>query len=231
MHTLNDQVFRGFFTGRYVFGSVTGFLRYASPAAPGGFGQNTTGCSNGTYVTYPTACPAGSTTDGGPLLLYLQGAGRTGLATDATGASVISNDEFSLFAQDSWQIRPNITLNYGLRWDSQRMPETVDPSTTAYGALLNDPTFPSDGTIPSQWSMWQPRVGVAWDVKGDGTSLVRSSWGVYYARQNMLSQVGTITTNGLQQQTIFANTANLLAFGAPTPTWPNVVTPTPVQIG
>ena len=35
MHTLNDQVFRGFFTGRYLFDSVTGFLRYASPAAPG----------------------------------------------------------------------------------------------------------------------------------------------------------------------------------------------------
>ena len=33
MHTLNDQVFRGFFTGRYLFDSVTGFLRYASPAA------------------------------------------------------------------------------------------------------------------------------------------------------------------------------------------------------
>jgi hypothetical protein len=44
LHTLNDQVFRGFFTGRYIFDSVTGFLRYASPAAPGGFGPNTVGC-------------------------------------------------------------------------------------------------------------------------------------------------------------------------------------------
>ena len=32
LHTVNDQVFRGFFTGRYIFDSVTGFLRYASPA-------------------------------------------------------------------------------------------------------------------------------------------------------------------------------------------------------
>ena len=40
MHTLNDQVFRGFFTGRYLFDSVAGFLRYASPAAPGGFGPH-----------------------------------------------------------------------------------------------------------------------------------------------------------------------------------------------
>ncbi len=44
LHTLNDQVFRGFFNGRYIFDSVTGFLRYASPAAPGGFGPNTVGC-------------------------------------------------------------------------------------------------------------------------------------------------------------------------------------------
>jgi hypothetical protein len=231
MHTLNDQVFRGFFTGRYLFSSVSGFLRYASPAAAGGYGPNTVGCSNGAFVTHPTACPAGSTTDGGPLLFYLQGAGRTGPATDAAGASKITNNEFSLFAQDSWQVRPNVTLNYGLRWDAQTMPETVDPRTTAYGYLLNDPTFPSDGTIPSQWSMWQPRLGVAWDVKGDGRSLVRASWGTYYARQNMLSQVGSVTTNGLQQQTIFASTGNLLAFGAPTPTWPNIVTPAPLPDG
>ena len=57
MHTLNDQVFRGFFTGRYLFDSVTGFLRYASPAAAGGFGPNTVGCPNGVYVTSPAACP------------------------------------------------------------------------------------------------------------------------------------------------------------------------------
>ena len=233
MHTLNDQVFRGFFTGRYLFGSVPGFLRYASPAAPGGFGPGTISCSTATfntYVTYPSACPAGYSADGGPLLLYLQGAGRSGPATDAAGASVISNDEFSLFVQDSWQIRPNVTLNYGLRWDSQRMPDTVDPQTTAFAPFLDDPAFPSDGTIPSQWAMWQPRLGVAWDVSGNGRSLVRASWGVYYARQNMLSQVGSVTTNGLQQQTIFMN-SSIIGSGAPGPVWPGVVSPAPLPEG
>jgi hypothetical protein len=234
MHTLNDQIFRGFFTGRYLFDSVTGFLRYASPAAPGGFGPSTVGCSNATssaYVTAPTPCPAGMTTTGGPLLLYLQGAALNGLATDATGASKISNDEFSLFIQDQWQPRNNLTINYGLRWDAQLMPETVDPRTTVYGPFLDDPTFPSDGTIPDQWAMFQPRGGVAWDVRSDGRSVLRASAGIYSARQNMLSQVGSVTTNGLQQQTLFANTANLLAFGAPTPSWPGVLTPTPVAPG
>jgi hypothetical protein len=228
IHTVNDQIFRGFFTGRYLFDSVTGFLRYASPAAPGGFGPTTVGCSGGVYVTAPTPCPAGTTTTGGPLLLYLQSAGRTGPATDAAGASKISNEEFGLFVQDQWQVRTGLTLNYGLRWDAQIMPETVDPALTAYAPFLNDPAFPSDGTIPSQLSMWQPRVGMAWDVRKTGKSVLRANFGIFSARQNMLTQVGSVTTNGLQQQTIFRDTSlNFL----PMPVWPGVVTPDPVPAG
>ena len=230
MHTLNDQVFRGFFTGRYIFDSVTGFLRYASPEAVGGFGPRTVGCPNGAYVTAPSACPGGGTPTGGPLLLYLQGASLTGPATDATGASRIANEEFGLFVQDEWQPKNGLTVNYGLRWDAQLMPETADPATTAYGAFLRDPSFPSDGTIPDQWAMFQPRGGVAWDVGGAGKQLIRASAGIYSARQNMLSQVGSVTTNGLQQQTLVSGTfAN--SFGATPPTWPGVLTPAPVPPG
>jgi hypothetical protein len=225
LHTLNDQVFRGFFEGRYIFDSVTGFLRYASPAAPGGFGPSTVGCSNGTFVTAPATCPVGTTATGGPLLLYLQGAGLTGPATDAAGASNIKNEDLALFAQDSWKIRPNFTLNYGLRWEAQIFPDpVVDPSQTAYGIFLNDPRFPSDGTLPNQTNEFQPRVGFAWDISKVGKSVVRASAGIYYARQNMLSQVGSITTNGVTQQTIFLNTP-IISSGVPGPVWPGVVAP------
>jgi hypothetical protein len=231
MHTLNDQVFRGFFTGRYIFDSVNGFLRYASPAAPGGFGPSTVRCANDSFVTAPAECASGVSPFGGPLLLYLQGAALDGPATDATGASKITNDEFSLFMQDQWQPRSNLTINYGLRWDAQFMPDTIDPQTTAYGRFLSDPGFPSDGTIPNQLTMFQPRGGVAWDVRGDGTSVLRGSAGVYSARQNMLSQVGSVTTNGVQQQTLFVNTGLLTAFGAPTPVWPGVLPVAAVPTG
>jgi hypothetical protein len=228
IHTANDQIFRGFFTGRYLFDSVTGFLRYASPAAAGGFGPSTVGCSGGVYVTAPTPCPAGTTTTGGPLLFYLQSAGRTGPATDAAGASTISNEEYGFFVQDQWQVRTGLTLNYGLRWDAQIMPETVDPALTAYAPFLNDPAFPSDGTIPNQLNMWQPRVGMAWDVRKTGRSVLRANFGVFSARQNMLTQVGSVTTNGLQQQTIYRDTSlNFL----PMPVWPGVVTPDPLPAG
>ena len=225
LHTLNDQVFRGFFTGRYIFDTVTGFLRYASPAAPGGFGPNTVGCSDGTFVTAPATCPVGTSATGGPLLLYLQGAGLTGPATDAAGFSKITNEDYAVFAQDSWKIWPNFTLNYGLRWEAQIFPDpVVPPQNTAYGIFLNDPRFPSDGTLPDQKSQWQPRLGFAWDVSKEGKSVLRASAGIYYARQNMLSQVGSITTNGVQQQTIFLNTP-IISSGVPGPVWPGVVTP------
>jgi hypothetical protein len=219
VHSLNSQVFRGFFEGRYIFDSVTGFLRYASPAASGGFGPNTVGCSNGTYVTAPATCPAGTTATGGPLLLYLQGAGLTGPATDAAGFSKVSNEDLALFAQDSWKIRPNFTATYGLRWEAQIFPSPViEPSKTAYGIFLNDPRFPSDGTLPSPKKEFQPRVGFAWDIGSNGRSVLRANYGIYYARQNMLSQVGSITTNGVQQQTIVRSSPG-------GPVWPGLVTP------
>ncbi|MCM3869812.1 MAG: TonB-dependent receptor [Pyrinomonadaceae bacterium] len=226
MHSLNSQVFRGFFEGRYLFDSVTGFLRYASPAAAGGFGPSTVGCSDGTFVTAPATCPGVTTPTGGPLLLYLQGAGPSGPATDAAGFSSIKNEDFALFAQDKWQIRSNFTLSYGLRWEAQIFPDpVVAPAQTAYGLFLNDPRFPSDGTLHNQKKMFQPRLGFAWDIAGKGKSVLRGSWGIYNARQNMLTQVGSITTNGVQQQTIFLNTP-IISSGVPGPVWPGLVTPT-----
>ena len=228
-HTNNAQVFRGFFEGRYIFDSVAGFLRYASPAAPGGFGPFTVGCSNGTYVTAPASCSAGSRTTGGPLLLYLQSSSPDGVARDAAGASDINNEEFALFVQDKWQAGRGLTLNYGLRWDSQRMPKTVDPKTTAYARFLGDPRFPSDGTIPDQWKEFQPRGGVVWDVSQSGKTVVRANAGVYYARQNMLSQVGSVTTNGIQQKGDFRD-STFTSF-ADMPVWPNLLAPSAVPAG
>jgi hypothetical protein len=222
VHTLNSQVFRGFFTGRYLFNNVTGFLRYASPAALGpGFGPNTGDCGDGTWTDLTAPTCAGAFT---PLLLFLQGAGPSGPATDAAGASSIKNEDYALFAQDKWQIRPNFTLNYGLRWEAQIFPDVVvPPAQTAYGIFLGDPRFPSDGTLHSPKKEFQPRVGFAWDISSHGKSVLRASYGIFYGRQNMLSQVGSITTNGVQQQTIAGG-----LFANPTirPTWPGLVTPT-----
>ncbi len=252
IHSRNTQVFRGFFTGRYIFDSVTGFLHYASPSTMGpGFGPTAAECSDGTFtdismVTNITSsgqgtCPGGSSFFGGPLLLYLQhGPTRTGETLDQSGFSDIANEDFSLFAQDTWKITRNFTLNYGLRWDAQRFPDPViAPANTAYGSDLSNPAFPSTGKLPNQNKEFQPRIGFAWDIGGKGKSVLRASYGIFNARQNMLTQVGAITTNGVQQQEIAAGTC-LFTFpvgpttracgensaGGPPPTYPGV---SPVQ--
>jgi carboxypeptidase family protein/TonB-dependent receptor-like protein len=227
IHSRNSQVFRGFFLGRYLFDSVTGFLHYASPASLGpGFGPNAGRCANGAFVNLGGACTDRSTPST-PLILFLQSAGLTGPATDAAGFSDIKNEELGLFVQDTWQLRPNLTFNYGLRWDAQTFPDpVVDPAATAYGRFLSDPRFPSNGTLPSQWKMFQPRVGFSWNIANNGKSVLRASWGIYYARQNMLSQVGSITTNGVQQQTITGGGGTSIL-----PTWPNLTPVVPVAPG
>ncbi len=201
LHTNNSQVFRGFFTGRYIFDTVDDFLHYASPASMGpGFGPTAPG-----------------------LLFYLQDGVPTGLSKIPPGASSINNEDYAVFAQDKWQILPNLSLSYGLRWEAEIFPNVITPpSQTAYGIFLSNPVFPSDGTLHSQKKEFQPRVGFAWDVLNNHKSLLRASYGIFNGRQNMLSQVGSITTNGVQQRTIFASSA----FGGG-PVWPNAFPVTP----
>ncbi len=213
LHTENTQIFRGFFKGRYIFDSPVGFMHYVTD------GPTTAECADGTFsdksllINGGADCPNGSAFTGGPLLLFLQhGPATQGETFDQSGFSSIVNEEFALFAQDSWKVTRNLTVNYGLRWEAQRFPNPViPPSQTAYGPNLSDPNFPSDGTIHNQNKMFQPRVGFAWDILGSGKSVLRANAGIYNARQNMLTQVGAITTNGVQQQSFAAASA----FGTP----------------
>ena len=236
IHSLNDQVFRGFFLARYLFDSVTGFLRYASAPAAGGFGPRTAACANGSFITLPSTGSAPATCNGvaytgGPLLFYLQNGTPSGApGVPPPGASKVDNEDIALFIQDKWQIWPNFTLNFGLRWEAQLLADPiVAPSQTAYAFALGNPAFPSDGTIPDQWKMFQPRVGFAWDILNNRKSVLRAHYGIYNARQNMLSQVGSVTDNGVQQRGTFLNTDLIRQFTLTPATYPGLLPPAPAS--
>ena len=141
---------------------------------------------------------------GSPLYLYLQDAGtQSGETVQQAGYSSIANEEPAFYAQDTWQATSRLTINYGLRWEAQIFPKmTIAPSATLYGQYLSNPLFPSTGYLPNQTKQFQPRVGFNWDILGNGKSSLRGSAGIFNAHQNMLTEVGAITTNGVQQQTI-----------------------------
>ena len=218
----NTQVFDGFALGRYIFGSTAGFLHYATAASQGSaYGPNVHGCADGSYST---TCTGGS-----PLLTYLQDTGtQPGQTVQEAGYSNIGNQEPSLYAQDTWQATSRLTLSYGLRWEAQFFPRmTIAPSATVYGSYINNPAypdFPSDGTLPNQTKEFQPRAGFAYNVFGNGRSALRGSVGIFNARQNMLTQVGAITTNGVQQQTI-------TQFAGVNPTYAVILPVTPLAPG
>ena len=101
---------------------------------------------------------------------------------------------FDLYAQDTWRVTPRVTLNLGLRyavpapyteihnqqnlWIPGRQ-STVFP-TAPTGLLYPGDSGVPDGLIPTEWNAFAPRVGVAWDVTGNGRWLVTSAYGIFY---------------------------------------------------
>ena len=221
--TAEHQTFVGFANGRFIFNSVTSFENYVR------FGNNYVECSNPAGVQVGTsltgACPAG-TTISGPVQLYLQQAGVNGLSVDQAGTQVIPQQDFGVFIQDNWKATPNLTVNYGLRWEGQKEPDPITPPSQVFFSGFIGQTvtnaqgtfaFPSNGKIPSDMKMFQPRLGIAWDVKGDGKDVLRAAAGLYYARIPGLNLASARSTNGSIGQTIFRNSALTGVLGPPPP--------------
>ena len=217
-----NQTFRGFGNGRIAFTSVDGFLNYVAN------GNQYVECSDiltGTFVTSSNTatCPAG-TQISGPVALYLQQAGIGGLSVDEAGTQTIIQHELALFLQDSWKPTAKLTVNYGLRWEAQIQPDLITPIPQLFyfpfiGQTVTNTVgtfeFPGDGTIPSDYSMFQPRLGLAYDVKGDGRSVVRASAGIFYARIPGLNLASSRSTDGSRGQTIFRNSSATPFLGPP----------------
>ncbi len=216
------QTFVGFANGRYIFSSTDGFLNYAN-------NSRYVECSNGSR-SQTGVCPPGTSITG-PVLLFLQQAGVGGLTAEQAGTQSIPQFEPAIFIQDKWQPNRNLTVQFGLRWEAQDQAEPITPPdevfyapfigrtvTTAAGPQV----FPSDGTIPDDWKMFQPRFGLSWDPKGDGKTVVRLNAGVFYARIPGLSLASTRSTNGSRGQTLFRNSA-LTGILGPVPAYPNLI--------
>ncbi len=110
----------------------------------------------------------------------------------------IKQKYFGLYAQDTWRLSPQVTMNYGVRWEpwfpqqhqqnqiynfdidrfNAGTRSTVYPQAPPGLAYPGDPGFPTQAGMYTEWLNLQPRVGISWDPKGDGRTALRAGYGM-----------------------------------------------------
>src|SRR5215475_4918620 len=105
-----------------------------------------------------------------------------------------SNPNFGVFEQDEWRLRPSLTVNAGLRYDAQWLPDPIETDVNNVA----------------------PRVGLAW-APGDRRMVIRVGYGVYYERVPLRA-----TSNALQRDGSKYRVAQFTFGQAGAPVFPNV---------
>jgi hypothetical protein len=88
-----------------------------------------------------------------------------------------TNKPLGVFWEDSWRMRSNLTLNYGVRYDVEFPPKFAPPNPFALAAYNS---LGLQKGIQTDTNNVQPRIGLAWDPKGDGKTVIRASYGIFY---------------------------------------------------
>lgn len=135
--------------------------------------------------------------------------------------STLGNKPIAFFGQDTWKVNRRFTINFGVRYDyeftEQFAPSPfTDPLTgitlsasdvqTAQDALNVTQGFPRDKNNIA------PRLGFAWDLKGDGRTVVRGAIGRFFDHPLLAVSFNSNIADGSQQQQ-----ATLLPIGGPSP--------------
>jgi hypothetical protein len=160
------------------------------------------------FYSYGRATFSGQIT-GLPLADFLTG--NVGAWTQGTPAPTLKRDRYAgAYIGDTWKATPKWTFNYGVRWEPFLASINRDGSTIHYDHdafakgiksdkllaappglfFAGDPGVPGNSMMNNRWWNFSPRVGLAWDVNGDGRTSVRASVGTFYDYPSSFFQVG-----------------------------------------
>ena len=116
---------------------------------------------------------------------YIQGIGQSNAPFD--------DFPIAFFAQDSWRVTSRLTLNYGLRYDLDITP--LFAPATSINAAAEQALGVIEG-VPRQYKDVAPRFGLAWDPWGNGKTVVRAGYGLFYDHPLLAIAFDSVTADG-----------------------------------
>ena len=145
---------------------------------------------------------------------------------DSGRTNDLRESKYHFWIHDDWKLRPRLTLNLGLRWEPKLPP--VDELNNLVGFLPGQqsqvapgaPTgllYPGDAGIgpevfPRDYNNFAPRVGVAYDVFGNGGTILRGGYGIFYIDPALTIYTRTVST---QPSVVTVTLANPRSFVDP----------------
>ena len=131
--------------------------------------------------------------------------------------------EYGLYLEDTWRITERLTLNYGLRWEVFGPQHNKDASLDsnfylgsgsnlyqqiASGSVDTVPNSPIGALWNTAYTNFGPRIGIAYDLFGDGKTSLRGGYGRYFERN-----FGNVTFNVIQNPPNYAVLSLICRFG------------------
>jgi hypothetical protein len=137
---------------------------------------------------------------------YIQGIGNSNQPFD--------NLPFGFFAQDSWHVNRKLTLNYGVRYDVEISP--LFTPATAVNAAAEKALGVVEG-IPRDYNNVAPRFGLAWDPAGNGKTVIRMGYGLFYDHPLLAIAFDSVTADGGRSVQLLSAGGTASACGLVTP--------------
>jgi hypothetical protein len=173
-------------------------------------GSSATAVRNWIADVYGVAATVGDTRIGRHYTSFTQ-------ATDPitrVGKDDFWNTDVAWFVEDTWKLRPNLTLNLGIRYDLQLIPQPPKPNTATPLLTLYTSKINTDKNNIA------PRIGISWSPMKN--TVVRAGYGIFYAKTTNSTFYTSRVENGVFQQTFSCGPTSSCA-----PAFPNVIFPAP----
>ncbi|HZL27553.1 MAG TPA: TonB-dependent receptor [Acidobacteriaceae bacterium] len=91
----------------------------------------------------------------------------------------IATTDYAGFLQDNWKVNPRLTLELGVRYDYESLPAPTAGLTSTVGTFV---PYAGLTNAPADKNNFGPRIGFSFDAFGDGSTVVRGGYGLYYGR-------------------------------------------------